>query len=450
MLHKLALVTSVETPSLIKEALPTPEQEMFMKAKLDLKARAMAEARSVDIPLVETETWNPKTKQMDWDMKPDTDNVRMNQRADPTQAVAEGVTPTSQAKPKVNPITGQAALEANPNAGKAVSKPHTVPGGSVNPRQGSALIEKEIQQAHGEVSNSTAKKLKHTYVGGAKRFWGGKGLTGNKWGNRGAAVAGVGALGLGINAYLNSRKIPQEGLAGPEGPQSMEQPYPPQYAKTGADIYSPSAVTVPKPTPQPQVPALGPGIKPPKALGGPTGTGLLGSSSPGSNAQSTAGIKQAENFPGTSTPSGTPAFMKQQRKFKAQKMKRFGTTLPPLPSIKQAEDPGVLPLVGAAAGGAGGYMIGKKLLQPALAKKEQTVLAEIAKSQAKLKNLNKMTSAAPLGAAAAGALLLAALAALYAKRSKDRPKQVRPVRPYDPTGAGFQASGYNPFGNFYG
>ncbi len=176
MLHKLALVTTYDTPSMIKEAMPTPAEEAAMKARLEQKAKDLMAARGIDIPLVETERWNPdvidpktgKKGVMEWDMKPDTDNVRANHRAEATAGVAEGVAPDSKLKSGVGktpgvdpkaPVTGVVDLESNPNAGKATSKQHVIPGGSVNPHQGSALVEKEIQQAHGTVSNSPAKKF---------------------------------------------------------------------------------------------------------------------------------------------------------------------------------------------------------------------------------------------------------------------------------------------------
>jgi hypothetical protein len=120
-------------------------------------------------------------------------------------------------------------------------------------------------------------------------------------------------------------------------------------------------------------------------------------------------------------------------------------------SGKTANDSGVLPLLGAAAGGAAGWGLGQKLLVPALEQRQAALAATIAKAQAKEKMLKSVASKAPMGAAAAGALLLAALAALYAKKSERSKVQVmNPGAPYDPTGAGFQQPANDPYRNFYG
>ncbi len=364
MLHKLALAASVETPTLIKEALPTREQHMAGLERDRAKAVALAEARGVPIS-------NPTDVS--------TDRIRMNP-----------------------------------------DKPSSL------------LVEKEIQKAHGDVSKSNFKKMKHTYVGGAKRAWGGKGFLGGKWRNRAGIAAGVGALGLGMKAYFDSNKAPQPTAQPQPQPQQQRQyqQYPqyqpqyqqPQYSKMGSDKYSPDAVTIPKPTAQPTVPALGPGVGSvpkitSKSFGGPSKGGLLGSSSPGSNAGSTSRGGMGSSSGGS----------------------------------KQAEDAGVLPLLGVAAGGAGGWALGKKYIAPALGGKAERLAAEIAKKQEVLHRVQKATQAAPLGAAAAGAILLAALAALYARKKDSSIKtQPREISPYDQSGAGFAPQDHNPYGQFYG
>jgi len=390
MLHKLALVTTAEVPSLIKEALPTPEEHRRMLARDQQKAMDLAASRGIKVPMVEKTVLDPTTGKPTTTSVPDIANTRMNARAEPTVSTAEVKT----------------------KGGEARKVKHVTPGASVSPGH-SALREKEVQKAYGTVSNSVPKQMKHTYVGGARRFLGGKGLFGNKWGNRGALGLGIGALGLGINAYLDSNKVNPQALGQPpmaETPQQYSG-----YPKTGSDKYSPDAVTVPKPTAQPTVKALGPGVSSVPKLTGTAASskGLLGGGVGGSGSSSSG--------------SGSSS-----------------------PSSKQAEDSGVLPLLAAAGGGAGGWALGKKLLQPTLEQKKLDLAEEIAKKQAKLKTLSKATTSAPLGAAAAGALLLAALSALYAKRGKESKSQVTPVSAYDPTGAGFQQNGYNPYGNFYG
>jgi hypothetical protein len=242
MLHKLALVTTTSVPSLleeqfidayIKEAMISAAEHKRQMELLYAKNIQHAQNRGASIPLKDTgrglddfakdievapERYgkpgtitpkgqipgDPRIGHRAPEFTPDLENARINQRGAPRQRVTTIQTPHTQTL-KV-PGTNKATINA---AGEAVIKPvaggginlqttHTVPGGSVSPRRGSALLDKETQKAYGNVSNSKLKQMRHTYWGGAKRFLGGKGLTGNKWGNRGAAVAGVGALGLGI------------------------------------------------------------------------------------------------------------------------------------------------------------------------------------------------------------------------------------------------------------
>lgn len=405
MLHKLALAVADETPSLIKEALPTPAQDAAIKARLEQKELALAEARGHTIPVTEkvvgeTPTGKPVTR-----MAPDTSNMRLNERAVPGKQVI-----TENLSPNIQGPRGKDHIALKNPGGHAYSTRHTLPSASVSPGH-SALIEGELQRSHGTVANNPLKQMRHSYWGGAKRFLGGKGLFGNKWGNRGAVLAGIAALGVGTKAYMDSNKEREPEAPYPAEPTDMEQQWLQQqggYPKMGADKYSPDAVTIPKPTPQPTVKALGPGTN---SLTGPSGAkgGLLGGGFGSSSGTSGGSSSGASN------------------------------------TMKSAEDAGVLPLLGAAAGGAGGFALGTKFLAPALDQKAATLAAEIAKQQAKLRTLQKATSAAPMGAAAAGAILLAALAALYAKRDTKK-GPVRQVRQPQQK----QETAYNPYSNFYG
>jgi hypothetical protein len=434
MLHKLALATSADIPSFLKEAIG-PQDEIAKR--LAQREIDYAVQRGIDIPL---------KVRMGADgieeLVPDMENLRLNKRKLPETGMAEGVVPATKAT-KIDPATGKAVLEDVADAGKAVKKEHVIPGAS-KPADVPYLAERETFKAHSDVANSRLKQMRHKYYGGAKRFLGGKGLFGNKWGNRAAALGGLGLVGAGIKAYMDSnqeipvpqttaiaptqqyptymqamhpQQIPQQMYGGyaQQQPQQMYGGYAPYgYQKTGSSKYSPDAVTIPKPTAQPTVKALGPGVSSAPKLTGTRGRNFGGS------------MTSSNSLGGTSTNSGS--------------------------SDKKASDAGMLPLLGAAAGGAGGWALGEKFLKPTLEKQEQVLVAEIAKKQQQLDMLKKTTNKAGVGAAAAGAILLAALASLYSKKKTERKQGVRQLQQqYDNTHAGFHPrQQYDPYGQFYG
>lgn len=354
MLHKLALATRDDT-MLQKEALISPAKDQRIKERLERKAIDMANARGIEVPLVSNYTLDPITEQPVKGLAPSTETLRTS-----------GKTPT--------------------------------PGHS-------ALIEKEIQKAHGTVSNSPLKPLRHQTVGKAQRAWGGKGLLGGKWKNRAAIAGGLGALGLGVKSYFDANEEPPPPL--PRYPSPAREAYS-GYPKMGSSKYSPDAVVIPKPTPQPKIAPLGPSVSSTPAIssGSSAPKGLLG---------------------GSSSPSSSGGSSES----------------------KSAEDAGVMPLLGVGAGGLGGWALGEKVIAPMIENKEKNIASEIARKQQMLQNYQKVRKAAPIGAAAAGALLLAALTAMYARKSQ---QPVRPVQasPYDQTGAGFSPQEQNQWGNFYG
>jgi len=269
------------------------------------------------------------------------------------------------------------------------------------------LEEREIQKQHGTVARNPLKQLRHRTVGKAKRVWGGKGLLGGKLRNRAAILGSLGALGLGMKAFSDSNDTPAP-VAQPQPVDPYSQPrymsYDDlaRYAKMGSSKYSPDAVTIPKPTALPRVNPLGPSVKSVSAL------------KPGSDG--VGGLPSAPKPPGSSTKAAAIA--------------------------KQADE-GVLPLLGMGAGGLGGWALGEKVISPILQNRERVL-------QEKLKNLQAARKVTPMGAAAAGALLLAALTMAMTKK-KDAPQQLDPqFAPYDPSGAGFYPTDQRGIGNFYG
>jgi len=79
-------------------------------------------------------------------------------------------------------------------------------------------------------------------------------------------------------------------------------------------------------------------------------------------------------------------------------------------------DESALPLLGGAIGGAGGYALGEKVIKPLLSMKEKNILDRIALGEKAVSGIRKAKKIAPVGAAAIGAILLAALAARKARR----------------------------------
>lgn len=219
----------------------------------------------------------------------------------------------------------------------------------------------------------------------AKHFWGGKGGLGSKMGNRFATLAGLGTVGLGIKAYLESQRAQQPSLY--PGPKL-------------AGSYVQDAATTPAPPSQPRVSAPSPGVKSiPKITPG------VGASVP--KAQSEGRTEASETS-----------------------------------SEKKADDV-LFPLLAGSVGGAGGWVAGKKFLEPLLESKERSLAAAIMAQEQRLANIRNLKKLAPFGAATAGAILLAALAASKARQSE----RERNLQPYDPTRSGFLPNNQVAWGN---
>jgi len=79
-------------------------------------------------------------------------------------------------------------------------------------------------------------------------------------------------------------------------------------------------------------------------------------------------------------------------------------------------DEGLGPLVAGGAGGIGGYMAGKHLINPILENRKRSIIDKMLRGEGILKKLETGTKVVPIAAATIGALLLAALAASRAKQ----------------------------------
>jgi hypothetical protein len=243
----------------------------------------------------------------------------------------------------------------------------------------SPMVEKEIIKQYGTVSNSPLKELRHRTVGKIKRLWAGQGGLGGKIRNRAGMLGGLaalGGLGLGVKNYLDSQKQDSQTMFSPEYLQSLsqqEQGYPQDFVRYAAAGFDDVAKT-PKPPSPPTISTPG------TAVGNIKLDTSFGASSP--NFASTKG------FGGSST-------------------KSKNTT----PFSKKAGDNGVNPLLAGLAGGVGGFVAGDKLIRPMISAKEEAIKALIANKEQQLGSLRNLNKLAPIGAATAGAILLAAVAA---------------------------------------
>lgn len=81
-------------------------------------------------------------------------------------------------------------------------------------------------------------------------------------------------------------------------------------------------------------------------------------------------------------------------------------------------DEGLTPAAAGLAGGAGGYLAGKHLVNPVLEMKKRSILEKMLRGEEMVKKLETGTKYGPLAAATIGAILLAGIAANRARKSE--------------------------------
>lgn len=295
----------------------------------------------------------------------------------------------------------------------------------------SPLRERGIIEAHGTVSKSPLKQLKHRTVGPARRFLSGQNALGSKLKNRAALIGGAAALLGGAKLYSDSKDREQASKA----VKSMSQPrqgmlpaqqmqYPSYQGKyitaavlKQANPYVQNMANIPKPPTQPRVPSPGPSIGPPNIEG---------------DAKGALGPKMSPSGTGTSSSSS-------------------GT--------KVAESDANSPLLAGGLGGLGGYALGKKVLSPMFEYHEKDMGNKIQAMKRMQQGLSTAKTNAPMAAAVAGAILLAAITAIKAreKQQQNVGGVIPRIQQHDPTNAGFAAHEENSFGygpgapgSFYG
>ena len=171
------------------------------------------------------------------------------------------------------------------------------------------------------------------------------------------------------------------------------------YTKHAGNPYVQDMANVPKPPSQPRVPAPGPAVNN-SSFGKNIGKGIGTTSSRG-------GMLSGGSGTGTSSTSGGS-------------------------STSKTADDSTIPVIGGLAGGVGGYALGKKVLQPMFEYKERDIANRINLMEQARAGAASAKKNAPMTAAVAGAIILAALTAMQAKktqRNRMAPQQMMPPAP---------------------
>jgi hypothetical protein len=245
----------------------------------------------------------------------------------------------------------------------------------------SPTVEREVLKLHSPVADNIPAQLKHRFLGTPRRAL--HNVVGALSRHPYLTAAGAGAAALGVHQYLKHRAARQQAE---QAEQAPEQP------KMAALVPPPPVASI---APRPPVPG---DIKMPKpSTKSPIEQKTKGSSGTASSAPS-AGISKA------------------------------------------AFDPAIAALLAAAAGGTGGYFFGKKVLEPLAGGRVDALKETISEAEKAMGRWETVKEFAPAGAAAAGAILLAALAANHARKSereKLRGMTGRSYREYDPNGSDY-------------
>jgi hypothetical protein len=237
----------------------------------------------------------------------------------------------------------------------------------------SRLMEKEIIKQTGP---GLGAKLRHHTIGKARRFWNpvGKSST-RKFLRRAGALGGIAGLGLLGKAWYDSSQN-QKAID-----QLRAQGF---INKMGTTFdYTPNAPVTPKPPKFPSVP---------KPMS--TNAGKPDSLIPGKAPKSSGGDYSGESA--------------------ETKVAMAGGVLAKAAFLEE----GVSPLLYGAGGAAGGYLLGKKVVDPLLSMGQDSLRYQINRAQKILEGLEKGKRVAPIAGATIGAILLAAIAAKKAKEKE--------------------------------
>lgn len=248
-------------------------------------------------------------------------------------------------------------------------------------------MEKEILKGTGP---STGEKVRYHTIGKIKRLWSQPGKY--RWLRRAGLLGGAVGAGLLGKAWHDSAKNDKA---------LKEQAAQLEAMKFGANFdYAPNAPVTPKPAKFPKIPA-------------PMST----------NAGAPDIPKAPKNTGKTEAYNGESAEMK------------VATASGLLAKIAFLDE-GALPWIAGLAGGAGGYYVGKKVIDPILGLGQENLRRKIHVFEKLIEGLDKGKKVAPFAGATAGAILLAAIAVKRAKK-KERERMAQILAMGGPEREGF-------------
>jgi hypothetical protein len=265
-------------------------------------------------------------------------------------------------------------------------------------------MEKEILKGTGP---GMGQKVKHHTIGRLRRLWTQPGK--NQLLRRAGLVGGAVGLGLLGKAWHDSAKN-QKALKAREAQDIMGK-YSAQFD------YAPNAPVTPKPPKFPSMPA------------------------PMTTNAGEPDVPKPLKAPGkTQKYTGESAEMK------------VATTNDILAKVAFMDE-GAAPLLAGLAGGAGGYYVGKKVIDPMLNVGQESLRRKVHILESIIEGLEKGKKVAPFAGATVGAILLAAIAAKRAK-AKERETMAQILAAGGPQREGFHAedrrSVGDPMAGYYG
>jgi len=245
---------------------------------------------------------------------------------------------------------------------------HKPPGSRISGVGSHPVLEKEIIKQTGP---STGQKIKYHTLGRLKRFWGQPGKY--KLLRRAGVLGGLTGLGLLGKAWYDAAQN-EKVLKNLQAQQALRK-------FSAKKDYRPEAPVTPKPPGYPSEPA------PMSTSAGPPNT--------------------------PPPPESLEYAEKSQKPPKPPKLKTAEEVISKIAFLEE----GATPWLAGAGGGVGGYLLGKKVVDPLLKMKQESILNNIRKGRKIVEGLEKSRKIAPLAGATIGALLLAALTA---KKAKDK------------------------------
>lgn len=252
---------------------------------------------------------------------------------------------------------------------KARGLGHKPPGSRISTVGPHPVLEKEILKQTGP---STKEKVKYHTLGKLKRFWRQPGKY--RILRRAGLLGGLAGMGLLGKAWYDAAKNEKQ-LKDLQAQQVLGK-------FSAQKDYRPEAPVTPEPAGYPSMP------KPRSTNAGPPNT-----------PPSPESLKYDKDTPKPPKPP---------------KLKTADEILAKTAFLEE----GAWPWIAGAGGGVGGYALGKKVVDPLLKLKQDSILNQIRRGRKIVEGLERGRKIAPLAGATVGAILLAALAAKKARQDQ--------------------------------